>query len=165
MPRLRIALHVTAGLTLAALGGCASHAPTPATAPSGAPAAAVAKADSATTPATPALLRGSTNAGRRRDQQLLTREDILATQYTNLYDVVRALRGNWLRIRSADSFEKSQVLQVYLDNQRLAGGADELKLMAPTNIESIRYLDPVQASSRWGLDHGMGAILVTTSKR
>lgn len=100
---------------------------------------------------------------RRRDRQVLDRNEIRATQYTNLYDVVLALRGNWLRVRAADSFEKSTTIQLYLDAQRLTG-VEDLRGMNPTNVGSIRYLDPIQAGARYGLDHGAGAILVTTTK-
>jgi hypothetical protein len=106
------------------------------------------------------------NAPKRRDdRQLLLRDAILETQYTNMYDVVQALRGNWLRVRANASVNGApSVLQVYLDNQRLSG-VDELKSLAPTNIESVRFYDPVQASARWGLDHNAGALYLLTSKR
>ncbi len=98
------------------------------------------------------------------DRNLISRSEILSTQFTNLYDVVLMLRGNWLRIRPADSFETSSTLKVYLDAQRV-GGADELKTMLPGNVYSVRFLDPVSAGARYGIDHGAGAILVTTAKR
>jgi hypothetical protein len=100
----------------------------------------------------------------RNDRQLLTRDVILGTQYSNMYDVIQALRGNWLRTRAAESIQgKSSTVQVYLDNQRLTG-ADELKSMPTTNIETVRYYDPIQASSRWGMDHGAGAIYILTAR-
>jgi hypothetical protein len=98
------------------------------------------------------------------DRNVLSRSEILSTQFTNLYDVVLMLRGNWLRVRPADSFETSSSLKVYLDSQRV-GGADELKTMLPGNVYSVRFLDPVSAGARYGIDHGAGAILVTTAKR
>ena len=100
----------------------------------------------------------------RNDRQLLTRDAILSTQYTNMYDVIQALRGNWLRTRAAESIQgKSSTVQVYLDNQRLSG-ADELKSMPPTNVATVRYYDPIQASARWGMDHGAGAIYILTAR-
>lgn len=158
--------------TLSALSACASSGatPPPATAPvspavASAPAARAITADSVD-PVTNTVLRGSAPGARaaRPDRQLLTRDEIRSTQFTNAFEVVRALRGNWLRLRSADSFGKSSVLQVYLDMQRLSGGVEELRLMQPANIASIRFMDPIQASARWGMDHGAGAILVTTAK-
>jgi hypothetical protein len=113
------------------------------------------------------LLRGvAPGAPRvRSDRSVLSRDEIRATQFPNMYDVVRSLRGNWVRIRTAESFGTSSALQVYLDQQRLTGGVDELRQMNPTNVESVRFFDPIAASARWGLDHGAGALLITTSKR
>lgn len=115
------------------------------------------------------VMRGSTPAlptvaVARSDRSILSKDDIRATQYTNLYDVVATLRGNWIRVRSADSFGKSSTVQVYLDMQRL-NGVDELRTMSPLNVLSVRFLDPIQASARWGLDHGAGAIFILTEKK
>lgn len=116
---------------------------------------------------TPSAIRGSVrspDAPARRDRQVLSRDEIRATQFTNAYDVILALRGNWLRSRTAESVSgKSSSVQVYLDQQRLTG-PEELRTMQPTNIASIRFMDPLQASARYGMDHGAGAILVTTAK-
>ncbi len=101
----------------------------------------------------------------RSDRSTITRDEIRSTQFNNMFEVVRALRGNWVRTRTAESFGKSSVLQVYLDMQRLPGGLDELRQLNPVNVELVRFLDPMQASARFGLDHGSGALLITTAKR
>lgn len=172
MLRTTLIAPLAAAATLIALAACASAGATPPPAPApmspavaSAPAARAITADSVD-PVTNTVLRGSAPGTRaaRPDRQLLTRDEIRSTQFTNAFEVVRALRGNWLRLRSADSFGKSSVLQVYLDMQRLNGGVEELRLMQPANIASIRFMDPIQASARWGMDHGAGAILVTTAK-
>jgi hypothetical protein len=36
--------------------------------------------------------------------------------------------------------------------------------MHPMEIEYVRYFDPVQASSRWGFDHGAGVIYVASRR-
>ena len=162
-------------LLLAALAGCAGKKAEPAPTPvagTAAPAASVGA--TAAAPVTAEGVITSTGGGAsivlpkpgkvRVDQHLITRDAILGTQYTNLYDVIQALRSNWLRIKAPDSLGKSSVLQVYLDAQRLSG-VDELRQMAPTNIQSVRYYDAIEASARWGLDHGAGAIYVLTAKR
>ncbi|MBC7841760.1 MAG: hypothetical protein H7099_05595 [Gemmatimonadaceae bacterium] len=166
-------------LSLAAIGAltaCTGRktdpapAPTPSvpsTPPAGAtPAAAQPSVTAASgTEATSPSISLPTPPKVRADRQLLTRDAILATQYTNMYDVILALRGNWLRSRAAESIQgRSSTVQVYLDNQHLSG-ADELRAIAPTNIETVRYYDPIQASSRWGMDHGAGAIYILTAKR
>lgn len=50
---------------------------------------------------------------------------------------------------------------MYLDDS-LLGGPDYLKQIAVSSISSIRFVDGLDASNRWGLDHGMGAIVVLT---
>ena len=41
------------------------------------------------------------------------------TKFTNLYDVIRALRGNRLPVRAAERFSKSSEMQVYLGMRRI----------------------------------------------
>ena len=135
---------LTAPLLLLSLSGCASK--------TGAPAAV-------SGPAPTAAARAP-----RQDQQLITRDVIVGTEYTNLFDVIQALRSNWLRPKTAGDFGKSDVLQVYLDNQRV-GGMEELRNIAPLSVLSVRYFDPIQASARWGLGHNGGAIYVLTQKK
>lgn len=126
--------------------GCASK--------SGAPAAAGTAPTTASAAARPA----------RQDQQLITRDVIVGTQYTNLFDVIQAMRSNWLRQKNTGDFGKADVLQVYLDNQRI-GGVEELRNIAPLGVQSVRFYDPIAASARWGLNHGGGAIYVLTVKK
>lgn len=138
-----------AALAPALLVGCASKPAggvTPAAAPAAGPAAAP-----------------SVAARPRQDQQLITRDVIVGTQYTNLYDVVLAMRPNWLRTRGANDSAKADVLQVYLDNQRV-GGAEELRNIAPSSVLSVRYYDPIASASRWGIGHSAGVIFVLTQR-
>jgi hypothetical protein len=134
-----------APIALALLAGCGSKPATPETAPTSAPVAPRA-------------------AGRpRQDQQLITRDVIVGTQYTNLYDVVLAMRPNWLGTRGASNSVNGDVLQVYLDNQRI-GGANELRNIPPSSVLSVRYYDPIASAARWGMNHSAGVIFVLTAK-
>ncbi len=124
---------------------CAACASSPAAAPGTAPKAAT--------------------AGRpRQDQQLITRDVIVGTQYTNLYDVIQAMRSNWLQVKPSGGFSQAALLQVYLDNQRI-GGVEELRRIAPSSVLTVRFYDPIAAAARWGMDHGAGAIYVVTSNK
>jgi hypothetical protein len=167
--------RVLSALVLSAATACGSKAPTPAPTPNQPAetattvAAGGARPDSVTASGSDAaaLLRGTTAApaARRRDRSVLSRTEIRETQYTNMYDVILALRANWVRVRSAESIQgRSSAVQVYLDMQRLPG-LEELKTMSPLNILSVQYLDALQASARFGMDHGSGAILVATAKK
>ena len=75
-----------------------------------------------------------------------------------------ARRASWLRPRGQDSLVgNSSQIQVYRDDVHL-GGVETLRNIHPMEIEYVRYFDAVQASSRWGFDHGSGAIYVATRK-
>lgn len=102
----------------------------------------------------------STAQGGRRD--VLTLEQIEATNRQNAYDVVETLRSNWLRPRGQTSLmsQSAQVL-VYVDDTRV-GGVDQLRSIPAMVINSIRWYDGIAASGRWGLDHGAGVIAVST---
>lgn len=100
----------------------------------------------------------------RQDQQLITRDVITGTQYTNMFDVIQAMRSNWLTVRTTSGGSgPAPSLVVYLDNQRI-GGVDELRRILPSSVQQARYYDPIAASARWGMDHGAGAIYITTAK-
>ena len=58
-------------------------------------------------------------ARRCRSRRATSRDDILKTKFTNLYDVIRALRGNRLRVRASERFSKSSAMQVYLGMRRI----------------------------------------------
>jgi hypothetical protein len=112
----------------------------------------------------PTPVAASAARAPRQDQQLITRDVIAGTQYTNLFDVIQALRSNWLRVKNSGDFGKADLLQVYLDNQRI-GGVEELRNIAPSSVLSVRYYDPISAAARWGLNHNGGAIYVLTVKK
>jgi hypothetical protein len=113
----------------------------------------------------------STGAGNGRDggrSNLLTREEILGAEATNLYDVVRRLRPRWLQVRSTRSFNMETQI-VVLQNDVHLGNADQLKEMSPELAFEIEYLDGVRAANVLpGLmsgQHVEGAIVVRTRPR
>src|SRR5215204_5962711 len=103
----------------------------------------------------------STNAAGTRASRsdTITVDDLRAANSTNLYDAVRTIRPNWLRARSPNSFQNQGQVQVYFDDTRI-GGVDNLRSIPTQGIAYIRWFDPISASSRWGLDHEQGAIVV-----
>jgi hypothetical protein len=92
---------------------------------------------------------------------MITADQLGATPYATAYDVVQAMRPQWLRARGRTSINQTEYVKVYLDNS-LMGGPDQLRNITTRSISSIRYLDGVEATQRWGLDHGQGAISVST---
>ncbi|HEY7236385.1 MAG TPA: hypothetical protein VH539_19650 [Gemmatimonadaceae bacterium] len=95
------------------------------------------------------------------DRNLLVPDQFADKGYTNPYDVIAALRANWLESRGPNSFQSPTKVQVYLDGVRV-GGVEALRTIDLRPVTYIRFFDGVAATARWGLDHGAGAIYVST---
>ena len=100
---------------------------------------------------------------RRLDRSVITREQMLRGNYTNVYDAVSALHSIWLRPRGPDSFVLPSVVWVYVDGIR-ASGVDALQTIQPQLVNTVRFYDGPSATSRWGVDNGAGVIHVSTWK-
>lgn len=112
----------------------------------------------------------STGAGdsSSRRSNLLTREEILSAEATNLYDAINRLRPRWLQVRSMRSFGTETQIAV-LQNDMYLGTAETLKEMTPDLAYEIEYMDGVRAANVLpGLmsgQHVEGAIIIRTSNR
>jgi hypothetical protein len=137
-----IALGVAASLTACASGG------------------------SAGTRANPEAAAGSMASKEpARHANVLTADEIQRSQLTNAYDVISTLRPRWLQTRGVDSFTKPSEIQVYLGSTRMNGGINSLREIAALGITQLEFVDGIAASSRWGLDHASGAIVVSLSPK
>jgi hypothetical protein len=96
-----------------------------------------------------------------RDLNIITREQLVANHFTTAYDAVVALRSNWLQKRGTDSFRSPSRILVYFDDVKL-GGIETLRTVPTTSIEYVRHYDGIDATTRWGLDHGSGVIFIST---
>ena len=114
---------------------------------------------------TAACASAGTGGEEGRDMDVLTREEILGAEATNLYDVIRRLRPRWLQVRSTRSLNMETEIAV-LQNDMYLGPAEALKEMAPELAYEIRYLEGTRAASAIpGLMSGRhieGAIIITT---
>jgi len=96
---------------------------------------------------------------------LITAEELRGGQFRNAYEAVSSLRARWLQSRGTDTFlGKPGEVQVHLDDVRL-GGINSLREIPVIDIAYMQFFDPASASARWGLDHGHGAIYVSTRAR
>jgi hypothetical protein len=99
----------------------------------------------------------------RPDRNLLTAEEIQRSQFTDLYSVIDERRPRWLRssrVVSPMSMSTGETVVVYLDQSR-AGGPEVLRGLTVDGIHSVQYLSGPEAQQRFGLDHRMGAIVVS----
>ncbi len=97
------------------------------------------------------------------DPERLSREEMLAEHFTNVYDAVASLRSVWLTVRGTDSFRQTSQIWVYYDENRL-GGVDELRSVLVNSVASLRHYNGVDATMRWGVGHSAGAIQILSHK-
>ena len=96
-----------------------------------------------------------------RDARLITTEEIDVSRFSTALDVVQALRPQWLRMRGRTSFNLSESVKVYFDDV-LLGTPSQLRNVPARAIRWMRFLDGNEATTRWGLDHGQGAIVLSS---
>jgi len=109
--------------------------------------------------------QGSSSAHQGQDHDLITVEDLEGMDALNAYEAIRRLRPVWLRYRgqSVITGPDRESLRVYVD-QRYYGNAEVLSTLMARNIREIRFLDSREATLRFGTDHTVGAILITTGR-
>ena len=108
---------------------------------------------------------GTQSGGGNGDPELLTREEILSSEATNLYDVVNRLRPRWLQVRTQRSFSMETEIVVF-QNDMYLGGPEVLREMVPDLAFEIQHLEGSRAATALpGLMSGRhieGAIIVRT---
>ena len=100
----------------------------------------------------------------RSRTDLITNEELEERgTYSSLYDVIEVLRPRWLRAQGPDTFMgRPGEVQVHIDGNWL-GSVQTLRSLSPAGVTSIRWLAPIDASARFGLDHSHGAIVISTA--
>lgn len=91
----------------------------------------------------------------------LTGEEIVKSGFVDALATVQSLRPQWLTVRGVTSLRSNETIKVYLDGN-LYGGVESLRQIQVNSVERIRHMDGMEASSRYGLNHGAGAIIVET---
>ena len=111
-----------------------------------------------------ACAASSATRAPRRDPNVISREELTSRPFASLYEAVEMLHSNWLQTRGTDSINHPSQIWVYLDGTRL-GGIESLRTLSPSSTMSVQRIDAVTATGRWGIGHGQGVILVTSSAR
>jgi hypothetical protein len=96
-----------------------------------------------------------------RSANVITKDEIVGAQASNVYDAVRMLRPNFLNPHGRTTINGADTgyPKVYLD-RNLLGDINSLKTLNPNGIREIHYYNGAEASSRFGLDNVSGAIEV-----
>ena len=104
--------------------------------------------------------QGSTASSQSSTRNLLTREDLLATEEPDLRRAIERLRPQWLRARGAARIGSVLQVAVFIDDVR-AGGVDFLNSLRLEGIEEVRFYTAAEATTRWGGDVAGGVIAVS----
>ena len=102
------------------------------------------------------------SGGGRGAGNVLTYDDLVATNETNLYMAIQSLRPRWLVPRGT-SFAL-RVVTVFVDGSP-RGAAPELIGMPLTNIVDVTYLSASEAAFRFGTIAGSGGSLEIDTRR
>ncbi|CAN5716207.1 hypothetical protein BH23GEM6_BH23GEM6_24590 [soil metagenome] len=106
----------------------------------------------------PAVENG--DGGPRASQDVITTEEIRASSDSNAHQLIERLRPNWFRMRAS----VDAPVVVYVDGSR-RGGREQLQSISTSTMARAQFLSGSAATTRFGLDHGSGAILITTTGR
>jgi hypothetical protein len=99
----------------------------------------------------------------RKDPNVITGEELASRSTLTARQAIEQLRPQFLRTRGTTTLGNAQttdVIWVYFDGTRM-GTVDVLNNIGVHEIREIRYLNPSEATNRYGTGHVQGAILVT----
>jgi len=128
-----------------------------------------------------AAAAGAQNHGKvTRNSNQIGREELQSASAANAYDLVQALRPQWLRDRGRETIRTQQVARpgvqgrievattadepdilVYINDSRF-GNVDALRDIAVAGLGSLEFVSPAKATLRWGSGHTKGVIVVHT---
>lgn len=112
--------------------------------------------------AAPAPAQEAQHPRTRVRGNLIKLEEIERSGATDTYELVRRLRPAWFRgARGASSLGSQPAVVVYLNGIR-HGGPASLRDIPLGHVFEIRFLDASDATTRFGIGHGAGAIDVIT---
>ncbi len=99
----------------------------------------------------------------RKDPNLITEQEIASRPTLTARQVIEQLRPQFLRVRGTTTLGNAasqDVIWVYLDGTRY-GTLEVLNNISANEVREIRYLNPSEATNRFGTGHVQGAILIT----
>jgi len=114
--------------------------------------------DTTTTPAQ----AGTPTASARRNANVISGEELSKSGAQDVYRAIQMLRPGWFRSRARTSLgqgSSAEGLSVYFENTRY-GPVESLQQLPVNGISEVRFLDPSEATNRYGTGHSMGAIVI-----
>jgi hypothetical protein len=83
----------------------------------------------------------------RRRRDVLTRDELLESGTTNLFEAVDRLRPQWMRGRGASNLRGGGITVVVYQNNTQLGGIEVLRTLNLEFAEELRFLDGPTASN------------------
>jgi hypothetical protein len=107
--------------------------------------------------------RQSSGPGLQRNVITFAEIQSATVPTSNLWDFIASKRPHFLRDRGVGSFRDTTPVRavVYLDNS-LLGDIQVLKTINLSSVKLIQYMNGADATTRYGMGHSGGAILVST---
>jgi hypothetical protein len=107
-----------------------------------------------------ACASGGQQAGpSRSSRNVITAEELQTINVSDAYAAVQRLRSAWLRPRTGSG----SPIAVFVDGVR-AGEVNILRQIPFITIRELRFVDPSDATTRWGTGYTNGAIMVVTRR-
>jgi hypothetical protein len=105
----------------------------------------------------------SLNQGPGRDRNVISPEEIAASEARNAYELIQRLRPLWLQSRGDRSTRLETAIVVY-QNDTMLGGVDTLENIPIEMVHSVRALSAAEAGQLAGLGsrHVERAIMILT---
>ncbi len=100
---------------------------------------------------------GAANRPSKRD--LITAREVRESTALNAHELIGRHRPAWLRQRGKSSLFFENPIVVYRDGMRF-GGPESLRQIEAYSIKSVRFLNGVDATLRFGTGHGNGVIFI-----
>jgi hypothetical protein len=100
---------------------------------------------------------------QRKDPNVITEAELSTRTTLTARQAIEQLRPQFLRTRGTTTLGNAQtadVIWVYVDGTRM-GTLEVLNNVGVHEIREIRYLNPSEATNRYGTGHVQGAILIT----
>jgi hypothetical protein len=93
-------------------------------------------------------------------EDVLTGDELVATEHANVYDALRELRRRWLIGRTVTTTAGPTRVAVFVGSQRM-GGVDFLRNLDLQAVREVRFYSGLEATTLFGTDAGGGVIQVT----
>lgn len=110
---------------------------------------------------------GAVRAPEPRRGTLITEQEVRASTATSVYELLQALRPQWLRVRGdnahADVNVETTGIRVYVE-RGFVGGVDALRQIPTAEVTTVEFMDAGTATYRLGQGNPLGAIVVHTGR-